>query len=176
LAVSLLPVAFSKRFDEKIPIELAAITVIMVFSALFLVEIEDLYDTVWWWDKVIHTGSGLIQGIVGFLLIYVLNESKSVEAYMKPGFVAFFAFCFSMTVAAIWEIFEFTMDASFGLNMQKIGLVDTMWDLIVGAFGALVISLLGYLYLRTFSEDSFLQRWIKSFIAENPRLFHDSGP
>jgi hypothetical protein len=40
------------------------------------------------------------------------------------------------------------MDSLFGLNMQKSGLRDTMWDLIVDALGALVVSILGYLYLK----------------------------
>ncbi|MEA3323353.1 MAG: hypothetical protein U9Q12_03965, partial [Patescibacteria group bacterium] len=63
-------------------------------------------------------------------------------------FVALFAVCFSMAVAVVWEIFEYVMDIGFGTNMQKSGLVDTMEDLIVATIGALIVGLLGYLYLK----------------------------
>ncbi|MGH7573673.1 MAG: hypothetical protein ACREM1_00880, partial [Longimicrobiales bacterium] len=64
----------------------------------------------------------------------------------------------------LWEIFEFGMDQVFGLNMQKSGLVDTMWDLIVNVIGAGAIALLGYGWLKTPEVDSFLERWIERFI------------
>ncbi len=89
---------------------------------------------------------------------------------MKPGFVALFSFLFAVATGAIWEIFEYGMDTLFGLNMQKSGLVDTMWDLIVDTLGASIISLLGYVYMRR-GTGSFLERWIGKFVAGNPRLF-----
>lgn len=69
------------------------------------------------------------------------------------------------------------MDSLLGMNMQKpmfgdhSGLTDTMWDLIVDAIGALVISVLGYGYLKTTDDSSFLERMIHRFIHSNPRLF-----
>ena len=94
-----------------------------------------------------------------------------------PGFIAFFAFMFALGMGALWEIFEFSMDKIFGMNMQKpmfgdySGLTDTMYDLIVDAIGALFISVLGYGYLKKAKAKSFLERWIWSFIVKNPRLF-----
>ncbi len=64
------------------------------------------------------------------------------------------------------------MDQLFGMNMQKSGLVDTMWDLIVDSIGAAIIALLGWAYLRAAGSDSFLERWIERFIQANPRLFN----
>ncbi len=87
------------------------------------------------------------------------------------------AFLFALGVGTLWEIFEFTMDSLFGMNMQKpmlgdpSGLTDTMWDLIVDAVGALVISILGWRYLRNPGKPSFLERWIDGFIERNPRFF-----
>ena len=52
-----------------------------------------------------------------------------------------------MAIGATWEIFEFTMDKLFGLSMQKSGLDDTMYDLIVDTFGALSAAAAGYYYL-----------------------------
>ena len=85
-------------------------------------------------------------GIVGFLLVYVLNEVKRIDIHMRPSFVALFAFVFAVAGGAVWEIFEFTMDRLVGTTMQKpflgdpSGLTDTMWDMIVDALGTAVIS------------------------------------
>lgn len=82
-----------------------------------------------------------------------------------------------MGVGALWEIFEFTMDSLIGMSMQKpmlgdpSGLIDTMSDLIVDAFGALIISILGWRYLKNNEQKSFLERWIDAFIEHNPRFF-----
>jgi hypothetical protein len=88
-------------------------------------------------------------------------------------FVALFAFMFALGLGALWEIFEFAMDSIFGLNMQKSGLVDTMWDLIVDTVGALIIALLGFSYLSKARNVSFLERWIARFIQDNRRFFED---
>lgn len=98
---------------------------------------------------------------------------------MRPRFVAIFAFVFSLAVGVLWEIFEFAMDQLFGMNMQKAmfgdpsGLTDTMWDLIVDAIGALVISLFGWWYLLR-PERSFIEDWVAKFIQANPHLFRRS--
>ena len=91
--------------------------------------------------------------------------------HMRPRFVALFAFMFAVGMGALWEIFEFGMDQMFGLNMQKSGLVDTMWDLIVDAVGAAVIAFLGWAYMRAAGNDSFLEQWIDAFVQSNPRIF-----
>src|SRR5690606_28694535 len=88
---------------------------------------------------------------------------------LRPSFVALFAFTFSLSLGALWEIFEFGMDQIFGLNMQKSGLVDTMWDLIVDTLGAATISIMGYFHLKTVHVDSFLERWIEKFLRGNAR-------
>jgi uncharacterized membrane protein YjdF len=95
---------------------------------------------------------------------------------LRPGFVAFFAFCFSVAIGALWEVFEFAMDQSFGMNMQKpflgdpSGLTDTMWDLVVDAIGALTICTIGYHCMKR-NIESPVERWIQRFITKNHRLF-----
>jgi hypothetical protein len=173
--VTLLPVAIGKRFGVTIPPEFEMLAVAFVYASLFLGEVRDYYVRFWWWDVVLHIGSGLILGILGFLLVYVLNEKDSIALDMKPSFVALFAFMFAITLGALWEIFEFGVDQLFGLNMQKSGLTDTMWDLIVDTLGAGLISILGYKYLTAAGSESFLERWLANFIAANPRLFGTSA-
>jgi len=160
-----------------IPAELQLAAIGFVFASLFLGEIRDYYTRFWWWDMALHTMSGFLLGILGFLLVHMMNETERIHVQMKPGFVAFFAFMFALGVGALWEIFEFTMDRLFGMNMQKpmlgdpSGLTDTMWDLIVDALGALVISIMGWRYLKNPEQKSFLERWIDAFIERNPMFF-----
>lgn len=56
---------------------------------------------------------------IGFALIDILNQDPRFHINMSPFFVAFVAFCFSMTVGVVWEFFEFGMDQIFGMDMQK---------------------------------------------------------
>ncbi len=176
ILVTLLPLVLGRRFDVRIPPEFEFLTVIFVYASLFLGEVHGYYIRYWWWDAVLHTGSGFLLGVLGFLLVYVLNERPDVDMHMRPRFVALFAFMFAVGMGALWEIFEFAMDQLFGMNMQKSGLVDTMWDLIVDTVGAAVIALVGWAYLSTAGSNSFLERWILGFIEANPRLFNtDTG-
>lgn len=123
-----------------------------------------------------HTSSGFLLGILGFLLVYTLNENARIELTMRPRFVALFAFLFAVAVGTVWEIFEFGMDQLFQMNMQKAmfgdpsGLTDTMWDLIVDTLGAAIVSLSGLWYMRR-DKRSFIETGIRTFIEKNPRFF-----
>lgn len=171
IVVTFLPLILGRRFAVRIPPEFEVLAVVFIYASLFLGEVRGYYIRFWWWDAVLHAGSGFLLGILGFLLVYVLNERDDVDLHMRPRFVALFAFMFAVGMGALWEIFEFAMDQSFGLNMQKSGLVDTMWDLIIDTVGAMLISLVGWSYLSKAGSSSFLERWIAAFVESNPRLF-----
>lgn len=177
VAITFVPLLLERRFRVHIPPQFQLLAIAFVFASLFLGEVHGYYTRFWWWDIALHTGSGFLLGIIGFLLVHILNETEEIGVHMKPGFVAFFAFLFALGFGVVWEIFEFAMDALFGMNMQKAmlddpsGLTDTMIDLMVDAAGALVVSLYGYRHLKTADRGSFLERWIGTFIRRNPQLF-----
>jgi uncharacterized membrane protein YjdF len=176
MGVILAPTLLGDRLPVRIPSEFQALALVFAFAALFLGEVRSYYERVWWWDIALHASSGLLLGVLGFLLVYVLNEHRRIDLHMRPGFVALFAFLFAVAVGALWEIFEFAMDQLFGTNMQKpmfgdpSGLTDTMWDLIVDMLGGLVVSVFGWWYLKV-PEESFIERWIARFVRRNPHLF-----
>jgi len=165
------PLMVGYRFNVRIPSEFELLAVIFVYASLFLGEFHGFYVKFWWWDILLHASSGLILGIFGFLLVYVINEHDDLEMHMKPFFVGLFAFMFALGIGTLWEIVEFVVDQSLGMKMQAGGLTDTMSDLIVDGIGALIISILGYSYLRSTQKDSFLERWIQHFIFLNRRYF-----
>ncbi|MEO7938560.1 MAG: hypothetical protein ABIR55_08045 [Burkholderiaceae bacterium] len=178
MAVTAAPALLGDRLPVRIPAEYELLTILFVFAALFLGEFHSYYERYWWWDIALHTVSGLLLGIVGFLLVYMLNESRHTDMHMRAGFVAMFAFAFAVTAGTAWEIFEFAMDQLFGMQMQKpmlgdpSGLTDTMWDLIVDALGAAVISSFGWWHMRR-NRPSFIEVWIDRFVERNPQLFKE---
>ena len=54
--------------------------------------------------------------------------------------------------------------------MQKSGLMDTMWDLIINGVGALIASLLGFLYLKGINAP-LVNSMMTRFQTENPQFF-----
>jgi len=176
LLLTALPSLFARGVKIVIPPQFELLAIAFIFASLYLGERRDFYYRYWWWDLALHSTSGVLLGILGFLLVYVLNANPRIDLHMQPGFVAFFAFCFSITVGALWEIFEYTMDQLFGMNMQKAkfadtsGLTDTIWDLSVDALGALLVVLYGYFHLRR-GRISLIRRWIQRFVDTNPQLF-----
>lgn len=155
---------FSKnriRFSDAMHIAI----VLFIFAANLLGEIRSFYLRFFWWDDMLHALSGIILGLIGFTLVYALNESAYVR--LSPLFISAFAFFFALSCGALWEIFEFAGDRLLHMNMQKYlppvgttalmtdvwrydaGLVDTMTDLILDALSALSVSILGYLKIRS---------------------------
>lgn len=171
-----LPVIERRGVIAMVPAEIQVCTVIFIFATLFLGEFRDFYIRFWWWDLVLHTCSGVLLGLLGFILLYLLNETEAVGMALRPAFLALFAFCFAVALGALWEIFEFAMDQIFGMNMQKpmlddpSGLTDTIWDLIVDTIGALIASVGGLIYLLRARKEG-RKDWMQRFIERYPRLF-----
>jgi 4-amino-4-deoxy-L-arabinose transferase-like glycosyltransferase len=142
--------------------------VAFVGGTIFLGEVFDFYNRFWWWDIAMHGGSAIGFGLTGFVLVFMMFQGDRFAA--PPSAIAFFAFCFALAIGAMWEVFEFAMDQSFGTNMQKSGLDDTMGDLIVDMGGALIGAGSGYAYLRGRALGG-LTGTIEYFVSRNPRLF-----
>ena len=168
LGLSMVPVYVARWAEVEVPPGFMLAVVAFVGGTIFLGEVFDFYNRFWWWDIAMHGGSAIGFGLTGFVLVFMMFQGDRFAA--PPSAIAFFAFCFALAIGAMWEVFEFTMDQLFGLNMQKSGLMDTMGDLIVDMGGALLGALAGYFYLR---EQAFggLTGVIEYFVSRNPRLF-----
>jgi len=173
LVVTFLPYFMRNLLHFRIPVEFETLSIVFIYITLFLGEVQGFYVKFWWWDLVLHMSSGLLGGMTGFLLVYVLNNNKKINLNLTPEFIALFAFMFAMGMGALWEIFEFAMDNLFGLKMQQDSLLDTMSDLIVDCGGGLIMSLLGYLYLSRKGKDHFLKQIIRKFVNSNPGIFRN---
>ncbi|KGL00594.1 MULTISPECIES: hypothetical protein [Thalassobacter] len=168
LSLALVPPLLAARWSLTLPLPFLLFTTLFCFASIFLGEAFDFYERLWWWDLALHGSSAVGFGLMGFLFAFMLFEGDRFAA--PPSAIALISFCVAMTVGATWEIFEFTMDAGLGMNMQKSGLSDTMGDLILNAFGGLIASVTGYLYLRQ-SPAGLLGRGLSQFIEVNSRLY-----
>lgn len=154
------PNILQKRHNFIIPSKMMVLYTLFLYGAIFLGEVMAFYYNMPHWDTFLHGLSGAMLGALGYTVISVLNKSDSVPVNLSPLFVAFFTFCFAMTMGMIWEIYEFSVDSLFGTNMQKFAfedgtgkigqaaLMDTMKDLIVDTIGALTMSIIGYISLK----------------------------
>lgn len=146
------------RLARNLHYLLLFVLALFVLAALVLGEVFNIYESVWWWDDMLHGISGIIVGLVGLLAIYFFNQRHTMA--ISPAFVAVFVFCFAVSIGALWEIFEFTMDFLFHMSMQKWnmppdtivigneyqgrGLRDSMSDLIVATLGAGLAAIFSY--------------------------------
>lgn len=173
IALIMLPPIVLRQNRIHIPPEFQLIAAAFVFLTLFLGSAGDLYYKFWWWDMVLHLGSGFLLGVVGWIVLFLLVQSDRLPCGTQPLLVWVFAVAFAVTLGVVWEIFEYIVDTLWpDINMmsQETGVNDTMHDLIVDMIGAMVVGFMGYLYQRT-GKNTFLVVAVKSFMKLNPRLF-----
>lgn len=132
-----------------LPFELDFGIVFFVFITFSLGHINDFYNRIPQWDKFIHFESGFLLGLSGYVLIYILNEHKNIKLELSPGFISIFSVVFSMAIGVVWEIIEFAMDILARTNYwQGLTVTDTMEDLIADTVGAIIFSIIGYLWMK----------------------------
>lgn len=170
LLLTFLPALIERNFELALPVELEIVVLIFIYATLFLGEMHGYYTRYWWWDVVLHASSAIVFGLIGFVIVYILSYAPTVELKMSPNFIALFSFVFALALGAMWEIVEFFLDIAFGWNMQRSGLVDTMWDLIVDMTGAMIAGLAGYFYVK-YGDVLIFGKPIKRFVKENPKFF-----
>lgn len=122
---------------------------LFAFAAIGAGEMLGMYDAVWWWDDMLHGLSGIVMALAGLIVFHIFHP-----AAVRSGLVALFCFTTSVAAAAMWEIFEFSVDFFFHTAMQQwdmppqaivmgathqgMGLRDTMSDIILATIGAAI--------------------------------------
>ncbi len=157
MVAMLLPGVLQRRLRLHIPSKMVVVYALFLYCAIYLGEVRSFYYRIPNWDTILHTFSGAMLGALGLSFINILNKTHTVPLELSPFFIAFFAFCFAVSMGVVWEIYEFTADMLLGTNMQKFALqggqelqgqaalMDTMKDLIVDTLGALIMSVIGYI-------------------------------
>lgn len=136
LVLFLVPKFIEKELNVSLPAGLETVILLFIFSAEILGEIGAFYLRIPGWDTMLHTINGFLMAAIGFALIDIFNRSERFSMKMSPYFVAFVAFCFSMTIGVLWEFFEFFMDRFMGTDMQKDWIVQSITSVMLNPDGA----------------------------------------
>ena len=113
--------------------------ILFVFISLYLGTLNNFYRYEWW-DTMLHAVSGIIIGFLAIIILKKHNPHNSMNGY-NLVFVFIFVLSFAALCGVIWEIYEFTIDTLFNLDMQGVkycGVTDTMVDLIADLIGAII--------------------------------------
>lgn len=126
LVLFMIPTIVDRRFNIKLPTALESVILLFIFAAEILGEIQGFYVVFKHWDTMLHTINGFLMAAIGFAMIDILNQHPRFHISMSPAFVAFLAFCFSMTIGVLWEFFEYSMDTLTHTDMQKDAVYQTV--------------------------------------------------
>ncbi len=119
LVLFLLPPLVERSFSLQLPATLEISAYLFVFCAGVLGEIGDFYQRFPAWDALLHAANGFLFAGFGFCLFSLFEKRRTVRTLPSPAYQSFTAFCFSMTVGVLWEIFEFCADYFLHTDMQK---------------------------------------------------------
>ena len=144
---------FSKTFIKKSKFTDYFILT-FVFCSMYVGNILNIYRVIPFYDKVLHFISGILIGFIGFIIF--MNFNKENMKNINKVFLLMFVMSFSIALAGVWEIWEFTTDQSFGFNSQNASLIDTMLDIICGTIGG-IISLVPVIFYFRNKKSKFIE-------------------
>lgn len=133
-------------------------TLIFIIMAMYFGNILDFYEIVPYYDKILHTASGIIIGIMS-IVIYA-HFTKDYFERINSRFMLLFCILLTLALAGGWEIWEYTTDKIFGLMSQRNSLDDTMTDIICGTIGGIIALIPIYRFLKGY-KNKFLEFIIK---------------
>jgi len=114
-----IPVRMRTKMHVHIPPVIHISIAFMILAHFVLGEVYRFYDHVKHFDKVLHLSGGFIIAICGFSIVRSFSKNEDGSVKLSPFFAAIFSLCFSITLLALWEFFEYAVDSISGINMQR---------------------------------------------------------
>jgi len=139
--------------------------IVIYLSLLCMVTVEKFME-----GNLVFVFLGLLLGIIGFILMYVIYYSKRTAAFYF--IVVLFSFCFSVSVGAVWEVFHYLMTDTIKIRLDGFTHDYSPLGLVLIMIGAALASVYGFLYLK-FSKKHLIQHVLDTFIKGNPNLERD---
>ncbi len=148
--LTMFPAMAARSTRARIPIEVELVLLILMVCDMTLGNLLGLYLRVSWFDKVLHLGSSVLIGWIGFLVIYVLHAT--CRLLFRPWHDGVAILLVTLGTGAAWEIAEYVVDQLFGRATQgapgMAPIDDTRVDLILAGIGGIIAAVLGPLYIR----------------------------
>lgn len=168
LCILFIPDFLTKITKFIFPEYLKNLFYLFILFSVFLGTGLSFYGKITHWDKILHFSSAMLLvafgiGIAAYLLRNIEKNHSTALA------VILFGFFFAMTIGVFWEFYEFSFDGLLGLNMQRFAtssgknligreaLFDTMGDLFINTFGALVFTI--YCWIQTKKDFDYIEKW-----------------
>lgn len=115
-ALLVMPWVFERCFGVEMPTMLKVFLILLMIGGPVLGKIYKFYYRINHWDKLLHTSSGFLFAIIGSLLPQLMDKKNKEHSLALTVTYAFF---FTLSVAVIWEFFEYAMDRFFNMDMQQ---------------------------------------------------------
>lgn len=84
--------------------------------------VYNFYYYTTWWDDLLHIMAGTVFAVVGAYLATTLNKGNKTSYLMA----AVFGVLVSISIAVVWEIYEYSSDVFLGSDMQADTIIDTV--------------------------------------------------
>jgi hypothetical protein len=166
IVICAIPYFLEKRFSIHTPYILRTSFVLFMFSTLILGEIADLYNTFWWWDIILHSVSSAGITVIGFILVALIYRDRDLKS--SPLLTSFLVFSFAISLAVLWEVYEFFIDLFFETDTpMQLSNIDTMTDLIVAILGSLAVCFYGYNHIKRNSARTIVAEAIEDGKVNN---------
>lgn len=157
------PYFLERYFKLESPVSIEILFVLFLYGILFSAEVQGVFRNFWWWSLLLNIFASVALGLVALSVVFVLRKEKIIETSVIVASI--FVFCLAFATAGIWEMVEFLFDLLVKSNLQK-SLLDTMSDLIVNFFGAIIMSIFGYWQMKKGRED-FSSSFISGLVRRN---------
>ena len=141
-----------------------------VFVLIYFGNVGFFSGLFWWWDLFIRFVLGILAVLVGFLLIFIINDSRKGSLNLNSFFIALFCFSFALMSALCWLLIKFLAGYFFGLNLFASIFEVELWGVLIFCIGAFFASLLGFIHLKFF-RNSFIRKPIMNLLRKNPEIF-----
>lgn len=140
IGVSALPLILLRLKEIPFNIPLIIGYYFTILCTTFLGSIAKFYLKHKWWDSTLHLYKGIYIGLIGIAL-YKVFVPEHVRHHVSNWILFLFLLSLSVTSSVLWEIYEFVGDLLFTHTMQLGGNKDTMYDLLSGLSGGMIIAI-----------------------------------
>lgn len=164
LGLALLPAGIEGLTQIRLPRGFVLGVGLYVVATVVLGEMTDFYQRFRWWDVLMHVIAGATLAAMGLViaLTFLARHGASAGVTLPVAFAGFM----TLGIGALWELFEYSLDARFGFSTQNNSLDDTMHDMALAGLSAAPVLAMGAIYLLGRPTGMF-GRVVDGAVAEN---------
>ena len=170
VAIVTTPAILAGTVRTVVPLALQLACLWLLVADMTFGNLLGLYQTIPWFDKVLHFGNSALIGMTAFLAVYVAHLLGRNRQHLWVDGIAIFLL--TLGLGALWEIAEYLVDHYLGYHSQGSPgippLDDTMIDLMLDGIGGLVAAIFGPLYIRHSTRSQRHVAELAALLADRP--------